>query len=518
MRKFIFRITLFLIVIVSLPVTFLIIRQLSDLTENEKIVKGVFDKQIETILYSLNQTSENVISSWISRIDLPVEYNSETNSKIVNSICENNQAIYKIEFIDFANSKVLYNHQPIGSMYAESLIPDKQLTDDLRKNFNDGFQKVVGFKKDEFTILYFFSKNRGKNVLGAIWINTKTFIEQNLGPSIQQVAEQSFNINVSRNDDHKIVYSVGRVDGDLLNSHVQSSWYLPGIVFTIQLQSATINSLVRERSKRENYIFAGVLLIVLFGVIFVIISIRKEIFLSEMKSEFVSNVSHEIRTPLALISMYAETLLLKRLKTKEKESEYLNVIQLESQRLSEMVNRILIFSKMEKRKRAFHFSEIDVNCLIEEVIYNYSPHLKSKSVECSLDLEANIPAIQADREAVVECLINLLDNGVKYGRDTGKIISIKTLHKHDMIHIDIKDNGIGISKKHQRHIFEKFYRVTKGNLAHKEKGTGLGLNIVMQIMENHGGRVKVKSTLDEGSCFSLIFPLKKYRNGKNSDY
>jgi two-component system, OmpR family, phosphate regulon sensor histidine kinase PhoR len=509
MRRFILRISIFLIIIISIPISFLIIRQLSDLTKNEKIVKGVFEKQIETILYSLNQTSDNIITSWINRIDLPLDYNSEANDKIVNFLFENNQAINKIEFIDLNQGKTLFKSQRVDSIHIDSKIPEKGMIEELRKFLEDGYQRIDSRVNEQFTILYFLSKNRGKDVLGVIYIKTKTFIEQNLGPNIQQVAQESFNIKVTNIKDGKILYSFGPVDEDLLDSHTQTSWYLPGIEFSIQLRSATIDSLVRERSKRENYIFAGVLLIVLFGILFVIISIRKEIFLSEMKSEFVSNVSHEIRTPLALISMYAETLLLKRLKTPEKETEYLNVVHLEAQRLSEMVNRILTFSKMEKHKRTYHLSEIDLNGLIEEVIYSYSPHLKLMNVSYNLDLEPDLPFIYADRESIFECMINILDNAVKYGRDTDKKIVIRTSHIQQNVRIDLEDNGIGIAKKHQRHIFEKFYRVTKGNLAHKAKGTGLGLNIVKQIMENQGGSVKVKSVLDEGSCFSLIFPLSK---------
>jgi two-component system, OmpR family, phosphate regulon sensor histidine kinase PhoR len=508
MRKFIFRITIILVVIISLPVSFLIIRQLSDLTKNEKIVKGVFEKQIETILYSLNQTSENIITLWINRIDLPIEYNSETQDKIVNFIFENNQAIYKIEFVDFKQSKTLFTSQRTDTIHFNTNRFDSQLIETLNEFFKEGNQRIESRSEGQFTILYFLPKNREKDVLGIIYINTKTFIEQNLGPSFQQVAQQSFNIQATDKNVDKILYSVGPVDEDLLETHTKNSWYLPGIEFSIQLRSATINSLVRERSMRENYIFGGVLLIVLFGVLFVIISIRKEIFLSEMKSEFVSNVSHEIRTPLALISMYAETLLLKRVKTKEKETEYLSVIHTESNRLAEMVNRILSFSKMEKKKRTYHQTQIDINSLIEEVIYTYSPHLKAMNVEYILDLDKDNPNIIADKEAVMECILNLLDNAVKYGRDSGKIVFIRTFQKKEKIQIEVEDNGIGIAKNHQRHIFEKFYRVTKGNLAYKAKGTGLGLNIVKQIMENHGGQVKVKSILGEGSCFSLIFSTK----------
>jgi two-component system phosphate regulon sensor histidine kinase PhoR len=104
-------------------------------------------------------------------------------------------------------------------------------------------------------------------------------------------------------------------------------------------------------------------------------------------------------------------------------------------------------------------------------------------------------------------MVNLIDNAIKYGREQGKTIGIRIRKSANTLLIEVEDNGIGISKKHLPYIFDKFYRVTKGNLAHQAKGTGIGLNIVKQIMKSHNGKVLVKSKPGEGSCFSLVIPI-----------
>jgi two-component system phosphate regulon sensor histidine kinase PhoR len=245
-------------------------------------------------------------------------------------------------------------------------------------------------------------------------------------------------------------------------------------------------------------------LIVLIGVWFVFSSIKKEVRLAQLKSDFVSNVSHEIRTPLSLIRMFAETLEMHRVKSEEKKDEYYRIIRKETERLTGIVNSILNLSKMESSSRKYNFVKNSLNNIVDEVINTYQHKMIDEN--CIDFKKDNIPETKLDKEAVTEALINLIDNAVKYSGDNCKITLI-TGQVDNQIYIDVIDNGIGISKENQKKIFEKFYRVSSGNV-HNTQGSGLGLSLVKHIMDAHNGSITVNSKLDEGSTFRLSFPLK----------
>jgi two-component system phosphate regulon sensor histidine kinase PhoR len=259
----------------------------------------------------------------------------------------------------------------------------------------------------------------------------------------------------------------------------------------------------------------GLTLVVLLGFYFVIWNIRKEMKLAELKSEFVSNVSHEIRTPLALISMYAETLLLKRVKTEEKRDEYLHTIHQESARLTDIVNRILNFSRLEKNRLKYQFSVIDLVELVPEILASLRSHLLAAQVDCRFSSEVDEARVYADSDVVKTMLVNLVDNAIKYSAQEDRKIEIRLVKKSKSVWVEVEDNGIGIAAKDQKHVFDQFFRVTEGDLAHKAKGSGLGLNLVKRMMKAHGGRVSLHSKPGEGSTFILKFPVKKQNHAKN---
>ncbi|HKM92934.1 MAG TPA: HAMP domain-containing sensor histidine kinase [Prolixibacteraceae bacterium] len=511
MKKIVIQLTVILLLVVALPISYFYINQAANLTKNEAIVQQAFDQQLETILFTINQNSENYVVAWLNRLDLPVDCNSTIMKNIIAQLFQNNRAIEEIAFFDSENNTLILSELNGGEVLLEKL--DNQTINDLKRKYEQGYRRVEALRNDDHTFFYFMIKSINKPVIGAIAVHSKTFIEQNLSPGIQQIAQSRFSISVVDTVKGTTMLSNNLEPENPITVHRQLLWYLPGNVVSISLLSATITELVSERSKRDSYIFLIMVLVVLIGVAFVIVTIRREMILSEMKSEFVSNVSHEIRTPLALISMYSETLLLKRIKTEEKTNEYLHVIFHETNRLAALVNRILSFSKMEKNKREYLFAKVNVNEVINEVVENFEPHLKANNVALSLQLTDKNTNIQADRESIVELLINLIDNAVKYGNNSDKKIEIRTVLSNNNLCLEVEDNGIGISRKHQKVVFDKFYRVTDGNLAHLAKGSGLGLNIVKKIMEQHRGNILLSSNEGLGSCFSLNFPVNNKKNG-----
>ena len=274
----------------------------------------------------------------------------------------------------------------------------------------------------------------------------------------------------------------------------------------IELKDLTIADLTRDRVKRNLIIIALMDIILLFGAWLIFRNVKKQVELSQLKSDFVSGVSHEIRTPLALITMYIETLEMGRVKNAKKIREYYAIILNETTRLSCIVNRILSFSQIESNKRKYSFSETDLNEIVENATPSFQYSMKTKGFDYSFEQSDNLPPVQADREAITDAFINLIDNAMKYSGEIKNII-VRTGKNDRYAYIEVEDHGIGISDKNQKYIFDKFFRVTEMNLANRVKGSGLGLAIVKHIMDAHEGKVYVKSAPGSGSLFRLSFPV-----------
>ena len=291
----------------------------------------------------------------------------------------------------------------------------------------------------------------------------------------------------------------------------KSLWLFPDYYLTIRLEQQQQPTLAEQRFQTSLFLIIGLNTILLLGAWFVYRTIKKEIELAQIKSDFVSNVSHEIRTPLALISMFSETLMLNRVKSEEKKQEYYRIVNHEAQRLTSMVNKILNFSKMEAGKHHFQFEPIDLNVVVATVLESYDFHLKNKKFTYTfLPTEMEL-TINGDRETIAEALINLLDNAIKYSEDH-KEISIRTGINEGYYFVEIQDRGIGISEANQKAIFEKFFRVSS-EASKQRKGTGLGLSLVKYIMDAHKGTVELNSSPKLGSTFRLNFPI-RYRVGR----
>jgi len=506
MYKPLTRISIVLLLIVATPLVLYFIKQASSLSDNEEILQEVFENQIETVLFSINQNAENIIVSWVNQVDANEDCNSEMVSTVVNHLLQTNHSIREISFYSTDKRRKLGEYLADGStgLYP----PDNRILNRLQNYIKQNYQRVESVRNGKYVYFYVLLKVGGGKCFAAFAVEIDTFIEENLGTGIQQISQGLFNISISDTLNRNIELAGDSIMEKSKTVHSEALWYIPNHIIAIQLQTATISELVNERNKRDIYIFYGLIIIVILGITFILFSVRKEIKLAQLKAEFVSNVSHEIRTPLALISMYAETLLLKRFKTQAKSDEYLEIIQLETNRLTSIVNRILSFSKIEKDKVAYNYSNVAINEVVEGVVDVFSPQLKAGNVVCKLMLSDASTEVFADKEAVTEALMNLLDNAIKYSSGEAIRIDLRTFVNNRAVIVEVEDNGIGISRKEIKYIFDKFYRVTKGNLALKAKGSGLGLNIVKQIMKSHGGKVNVQSVVNEGSMFSLVFPIK----------
>ncbi|MBN1158823.1 MAG: HAMP domain-containing histidine kinase [Bacteroidales bacterium] len=227
--------------------------------------------------------------------------------------------------------------------------------------------------------------------------------------------------------------------------------------------------------------------------------------LSEIRSDFVSNMTHELKTPISTISLASQMLGDKSIPPEMKKPDQISKIIIdECRRLGTQVEKVLQTAIFDRGKLKLRLQEVNMHEIIENAVENFAFQMKSRNGKIDTSLKAEYPLIFADQLHITNVLSNLIDNAIKYcSRDPGVVIS--TFNKGSSLCISIRDNGIGIGKNDQRRIFEKFYRVPTGNI-HTIKGFGLGLSYVKMIVEEHQGRIELESELYEGSNFRLTLP------------
>ena len=230
----------------------------------------------------------------------------------------------------------------------------------------------------------------------------------------------------------------------------------------------------------------------------------REAKISRLKTDFVSLVSHELRTPLTSIRMFIETLALGRVRDPTETQTILLLLQKETERLSQMIERVLDWARLESGRQRYHMDETPVESLIDSAVAAFRAQRIDVKVNLACTVAPHLPTVNADREALAGALLNLLQNAFKYSGEE-KRIQLRAYAEAKGVTIEVEDNGIGIALRDRKRIFERFYRVDN-LLTRTTEGSGLGLAISKRIVEAHGGRLIVRSELGKGSCFSLHLP------------
>lgn len=516
------RIGFILAVVFLMPALFFSVYEISSLNKDEKMIQEIYTKQLEAILFSVNQYSDDLVSSWISKTEsgLQEPMPGDSMPSRIKDLLTFNSSIAALFVRDTVDGKSVNMIFSLDSSFIElvkdksnaALISNKNKTRQLISYKRSGFQKVdmlsyVWNEQEDLQCLAFITEDHRENFLIAgVLVNPETFIENFIGPRLQVIAKDQFILSAFNKAVTAPIYSTLSSDTITMKAEALTKdfWLFPNYTLGIRAKGSSLQQLISERTTTNLVLLLSLDVILIIAVVLVFRNVKKEVQLAQNKADFVSNVSHEIRTPLALISMFAETLEMGRVKSEEKKQEYYRIISKETNRLTGIVNKILNFSQTEANKKRLHIEVFHAGNEIKEILNTYEFHLTSKGFTYALSDEAEIE-IKADREAFVEALINLIDNAIKYSTDK-KHIEIKTGIENSFGTISVKDQGIGISKVNQKHIFDKFYRVSSGNLA-QSKGTGLGLSLVKQLMDAQQGKVTVSSETGQGSLFTLYFPL-----------
>lgn len=262
-----------------------------------------------------------------------------------------------------------------------------------------------------------------------------------------------------------------------------------------------INDLVKHRAWIYGMATFLLLVAMLLGIILIQRDIARQKNLATLRSDFISNVTHELKTPLTSIRMYAESLMMRRIRSNKDQHKYLSVIVTESERLKRMINNILEFSKMEKARQEVQPVESNLSEIVYSAIQDMSYWLDKEEFTLTKEIEEGIKA-KVDPDKLHQVYTNLLNNAIKYSGDS-RHISVRLFQNHLSVVTEVEDEGIGIAGEDLSKIFDEFFRVENhgsGNIT----GTGLGLTVVKEIVEAHHGSIKVESEIGKGSKFSVI--------------
>ena len=227
--------------------------------------------------------------------------------------------------------------------------------------------------------------------------------------------------------------------------------------------------------------------------------------LAAMKSDFVSSVTHELKTPLASIQLVSETLAKGRYRTPETIRDYAGLLSQEAHRLSRLIDNLLAYASMSDVKQAYSFEELSVTDLVERALATFDGRLVATGVEVKVDVPTDLPKVRADSQTMLQVLDNIIDNALKYSPN-GDPIAIRGYAADSRVHVEIRDQGVGIPKSEVPKVFRKFYRAHGAPAG----GSGLGLAIARRVMEAHGGTIGIDTVEGRGTTVNISLPASRH--------
>ncbi len=296
-------------------------------------------------------------------------------------------------------------------------------------------------------------------------------------------------------------------DEEIQKTAKKLSWKQDGHYFTVlfpKVKNKHVATVALDSSPW--WYLATIIVVVMFFFAFAIIVILRQKRLSEIKNDFINNMTHELKTPISTIGLSSELLLRGDFtEDPDKLKRYAEIIYKENKRLEGQVERVLNVAKLDKHEITLKKDLCDIHELLVDAKESFDLNQTELGGNINMELNAEKCRIHVDQVHITNVIYNLIDNAVKYCEVTPEI-SIHTKNDNNWFYISVTDNGIGIKREDYKFIFDKFYRVPTGNV-HNIKGFGLGLFYVKLIVEQHGGKVSLKSSVGKGSSFTIQLPL-----------
>lgn len=387
------------------------------------------------------------------------------------------------------------------SLLLRRMLGDMKLVEEPREELRHLHKDYDG---QTYLLSYWQRELQGRTVLVVAWHDVARIVKYML-PEMYRESTGPSRVDVL-DEEGRIVFGPSTRRGEFTVAVP-----FPTTLYNWRLQvtpsgSDELASRVRSRRLLELLVFVFSFVVIVVAVIATLLAVERQRKATELKSEFVANVSHELKTPLALIRMFAELLQSGRTTTEEKRQEYLQIVLNESERLSNLIENVLDFARLERGRDTYELGAADlVDCLKKtEIAYRY--RFEKEDVAFSVDLPASLEHPRIDPRAVQLAVTNLLDNALKYGA-VGKRVELVAREAQGAVEISVIDHGTGVPSADRERIFERFERGTARMPSAQVRGSGIGLSIVKHVVEWHDGKVLVSETPGGGATFSLVFPL-----------
>jgi two-component system, OmpR family, phosphate regulon sensor histidine kinase PhoR len=519
-----------IIIIIALfaPIFTYTVYQFSKRNENEQLIKSIYNRQLESILFSINQHCWDIFNNWQSEMTSAAAIDYENFLQLfytpkIQDIIDAQPVItsglirFAPEYFVVGNDRAYAGSQPRRRQLIQKvntvIIEAHEELERSTRLAKEGYIKPYAahwqsYNFDNTLLLFPILKSGFSNsgvIYGGLLIDNRAFVERIVARRFTSMNDGEFVLAIQENNSPDFLYYSTEMPPEGKFEQSSALWILPDLQLKIKMTGTTLERLSQDQT-RTNLIFLAVVnIVIIIGLVYVVRNVSKEMELAKIKTNLVANVSHEIRTPIALIRLYAETLQMGRLKDEEKKNKYYKTMLAESIHLTQLINNMLDFSKIESKKKEYRKSPNDIGKLAWQVLEMYHHNFEQKGFSIETDIAENLSLVNIDVEAITQAFVNLLDNAMKYS-NSEKYIGIEIKQSNRDIMLSVTDHGIGIPEAEQKKIFQKFYRVGD-SLVHNTKGSGLGLSLVEHIIKVHGGEVIIDSTVGEGSTFSLTFPI-----------